>query len=128
MSLQTTVGNHATYLEQHGQACLSDLAYTLANRRDHYECRTFAITDGEEPLVTQASAKVKASEKSLVYIFTGQGAQWAEMGKKLIDDFPSVRAGLAEMDDILSQCADPPSWRIQGMETSDTNYHVLIES
>ena len=115
VSLQASVEKHAKYLEKHGPACLRDLAYTLATRRDHHEQRTFAICDGEEPLIAQPSARVKSTEKTLIFVFTGQGAQWAEMGKQLIDDFPSVRGDIAEMDRILSQCHTPPSWKIEGM-------------
>ena len=115
VSLQASVEKHARYLEKHGSACLRDLAYTLATRRDHHEQRAFAICDGEEPLIAQPSARVKSTEKTLIFAFTGQGAQWAEMGKQLIDDFPSVRGDIAEMDRILSQCHTPPSWKIEGM-------------
>jgi len=53
--------------------------------------------------------------RSLIFIFTGQGAQWAEMGKKLIEDFPSFRDNIKEMDNILAWCNTPPSWSIFGM-------------
>lgn len=114
ISLQASVEKHAKYLEKHGPARLRDLAYTLATRRDHLEQRTFAICDGEEPLIAQPSVRAKSTEKTLIFVFTGQGAQWAEMGKQLIDDFPSVREDIAEMDKILSRCHTPPSWSIRG--------------
>lgn len=113
-SLQASVAQHAKYLEKHGPACLGDVAYTLATRRDHHEQRTFAISDGEEPLVAQPSSRLKNAEKTLIFVFTGQGAQWAEMGRQLIEDFPSVEENIAEMDRILSQCHTPPSWKIRG--------------
>ena len=115
VSLQASIVKHASYLERHGPARLRDLAYTLANRRDHHEQRTFAICDGEEPLIVQPSVRVKSVQKTLIYVFTGQGAQWAEMGKQLMEDFPSVQEDIADMDKILSQCHTPPSWTIQGM-------------
>ena len=114
VSLQATVEQHAKYIEKSGPACLRDLSYTLACRRDHHEQRTFAICDGEEPLIAQPSSRIKNNEKTLIFAFTGQGAQWAEMGKQLIDDFPSVAEDIAEMDKILSQCHTPPSWTIEG--------------
>ncbi|KOS22576.1 Lovastatin nonaketide synthase [Escovopsis weberi] len=112
-SLQATVEKHSHYLDKHGVSRLRDMAYTLANRRNHYEHRTFAIADGDEPLITQAPIKTKDdSNRPLVFIFTGQGAQWAQMGSQLIEDFPSVEANIAEMDKILLHCRIPPSWSI----------------
>ena len=115
VSLQASIEKHAKYLEKHGPSRLRDLAYTLATRRDHHEQRTFAISDGHEPLIAQPSVRVKGTEKTLIFVFTGQGAQWAEMAKQLIDDFPSFEEDVAEMDQILSKCRTPPSWKIQGM-------------
>jgi acyl transferase domain-containing protein len=115
VSLQDSGVKHAKYLEKHGPDRLLDLSYTLATRRDHHEQRTFAISDGEEALVFQPSVRVKNSTKSLVFIFTGQGAQWAQMGKELIDDFPSVQEDIEEMNRILAQSHTPPSWTIEGI-------------
>lgn len=111
-SLQASVEKHSQYLEKHGEACLTDLAYTLANRRVQFEQRTFAITDGLDGLETEPITKVSTEEKSVVFVFTGQGSQWAEMGKQLMDDFPSVRDNIIELDDILAKCHTPPTWKI----------------
>lgn len=111
-SLQTSVEKHSQYLEKHGKACLPDLAYTLANRRVHFEHRTFAVTDALEELETEPTTKISTEDKSLVFVFTGQGAQWAEMGKQLMDDFSSVRDDIIELDSILAKCHTPPTWKI----------------
>ena len=114
LSLQDSVNKHAKYLEEHGRARLHDLAYTLSTRRDHLEQRTFAICDGKEPMLAQASVRTTNYTKTLVFVFTGQGAQWPEMGKQLISDFSSVRNDIAEMNEILSRCHTPPEWNILG--------------
>jgi len=114
VSLQGLVQKNYQYLEKHGSSRLRDIAYTLATRREHYEQRTFAVSDGEESLLTQPPARTKDTPKSLVFVFTGQGAQWAQMGKDLIQDFPSFRDDIRELDNILSQSHIPPSWSILG--------------
>ncbi|KEY68600.1 hypothetical protein S7711_05782 [Stachybotrys chartarum IBT 7711] len=111
-SLELSVEKHSKYLETHGPTRLRDLTYTLANRRDHHRHRTFAVADGLGPLETQPITKTPNEPKTLVFIFTGQGAQWAEMGKELMNDFASVRKNIEEMDAILSQCHTPPEWKI----------------
>ena len=115
VSLRGSVEKHSQYLQQHGSSRLHDLAYTLATRRQHYDHRTFCVSDGDEPLHAQPPVRVKDVPRSLIFVFTGQGAQWAEMGKKLIEDFPSFRGDIKEMDNILSRCSIPPSWSILGM-------------
>jgi acyl transferase domain-containing protein len=85
---------------------LTDLAYTLGARRHHRKFRSFCVTDG---LSFQPAATVRRPENSrLLFIFTGQGAQWSGMGRELIRDFPSFR------NDILSECPFPPLWRMEG--------------
>lgn len=111
-SLQASLEKYSQYLEKHGEACLNDLAYTLGNKRVQFEHRTFAITGGLEGLEAETTTQISTEEKSLVFVFTGQGAQWAEMGKQLMDDFPSVRDGIIELDSILTKCHSPPTWKI----------------
>jgi acyl transferase domain-containing protein len=73
------------------------------------------VSDGDKPLLAQPLVRTKNMPKSLIFVFTGQGAQWAEMGKKLSEAFPSFRDDIKEMDNILSRCNTPPSWNILGM-------------
>jgi acyl transferase domain-containing protein len=126
-SLQGSVEKYSTYLQRHGPSRLRDLSYTLASRRDHYEQRTFAIAfgDEEEPLFAQPSTRTKNIPRSLIFVFTGQGAQWAEMGKMLMEDFPAVLEDIRGMDKILSECHTPPAWSILGM--SEDAYNKMSE-
>lgn len=117
ISLQESIDKHADYIQKHGSSRLGDIAYTLGTRREHHEHRTFCVSDGEEPLVALPSLRTKMTNRSTVFVFTGQGAQWAEMGKDLIEDFPSFKENIQEMDKILQECHTPPSWNILGMES-----------
>lgn len=47
-------------------------------------------------------------------IFSGQGAQWAGMGKEMIQGDPEFRADIETMDSILRGLKCPPSWTIIG--------------
>jgi acyl transferase domain-containing protein len=118
-SLQASVEKHAEYLEHNGATSLQDMAYTLATRRQFYEQRTFSVSDGQERLVTQSMSRTKDAPKSLIFVFTGQGAQWPEMGRSLMEDVPSFRDDLHKMDKLLAACSSPPSWTIIGIEPSN---------
>ena len=47
-------------------------------------------------------------------IFSGQGAQWAQMGNEMIHGNPEFRADIEKMDSILQGLKYPPSWTIMG--------------
>jgi acyl transferase domain-containing protein len=66
---------------------LPDVAYTLANKRQHLPHRTFAVCTGDSFTLgapPPTKAQQLGQETSLVMVFTGQGAQWARMGFELL--------------------------------------------
>lgn len=95
-----------------------DLAHTLGARRDHYRHRAFAITTGEDsiselPTFESGAASTKPPEQ-LVFVFTGQGAQWPGMGKELMPAFDGFRADIRRLDNVLQSLPDPPTWHMEG--------------
>ncbi|KAI0377960.1 hypothetical protein F5Y04DRAFT_168710 [Hypomontagnella monticulosa] len=85
-------------------AKLNKLAFTLAARRSHMLWRTFAvITDGLGSQAGQAVPSVKpirsSAELELAFVFTGQGAQYVDMGWDLIK-YPVFDDTLRRIDDI----------------------------
>ncbi|RYO87212.1 hypothetical protein DL762_004340 [Monosporascus cannonballus] len=69
---------------------LYNLSYTLVARRSHHDFRSFVVATSLAELSTQLSKpvpKIKRSsrrDKNLVFVFTGQGAQWPAMGIQLL--------------------------------------------
>ena len=95
-------------------SALPDLAHTLGARREHLAHKAFCVTDGKGNLEISPFTKSK-SIPQVVFVFTGQGAQWAKMGIELLDDYPEFCKDLRAMDDTLARLPDPPSWTIEGM-------------
>lgn len=58
-----------------------DLSYTLGQRRSHFPYRAFAVADSVEALSEKVSAAKpnRIKDRVLAFVFTGQGAQYAEM-------------------------------------------------
>lgn len=116
-SLKKQVKNAQEYLAVHRDRA-ADVSYTLSRRREHLTHRSFFIV-GEE-FVTDASpfAKVPATTAPITMIFSGQGAQWPEMGRELAESDPEFRKDIQAMDDILKSLKHPPAWTIESKHYS----------
>ncbi|KAL4860896.1 hypothetical protein BDV12DRAFT_208692 [Aspergillus spectabilis] len=91
-----------------------DLAYTLGARRDHLSHRGYFLCDtkgdASGPYFRGSAAK---TEPSVVFTFAGQGAQWAGMGRELMDNFATFQHAIHAMDEVLQGLETPPTWSIQ---------------
>lgn len=105
---------------------LAQLAYTLAARRTHMQWRTFAVMnpgqrasahDGSPyvesftTLPTIKPTKASAEKNKIVFIFTGQGAQYCGMGVELLI-YPVFRDSLARSNEMLAEMGC--NWSIIG--------------
>lgn len=68
---------------------VGDLAYTLGSRRSVLDHRTFIVSRSMSDLSAQLRSRPPALRRTakaqnIFFIFTGQGAQWASMGKELV--------------------------------------------
>lgn len=91
----------------HGDAnFLGDLAYTLAARRTLMAWRSFSVVDGRGAPETldlpAAKCERAARDVGGAFIFTGQGAQYANMGMELLR-YPIFQATLAEAHNIFQE-------------------------
>jgi acyl transferase domain-containing protein len=96
------------------RSSLIDLAYTLSVRREHLPHRAFCVTHGGLPLEVSAPSKASSTTPEIVFVCTGQGAQWAQMGAKLMEEFPAFEEDIRAMDRALAKLPYPPSWTIEG--------------
>ncbi|MDP7735339.1 sulfolipid-1 biosynthesis phthioceranic/hydroxyphthioceranic acid synthase [Mycobacterium paragordonae] len=112
-ALRKTAGQLADWVDAQGADLqLSDLAYTLARRRSHRPVRTAVlagtaaelrdalreVADGETPYPPAAGQ----DKLGPVWVFSGQGSQWAEMGKDLLANEPVFAAKIAEIEPLIS--------------------------
>jgi acyl transferase domain-containing protein len=114
-SLRAHIDSYTTYARDHPDS-IPDLAYTLAIHRERLSQRAFAVWQNAElDLETSNLSKAPAVPPTITMIFSGQGAQWAGMGKNLIQTDAGFRHDLASMDSIMQKFSRPPSWSILGM-------------
>lgn len=94
----------------------SDLAYTLSERRSKLFSRGYIITTSPARLDAASFVRGKKGRDvpKIGFVFTGQGAQWSQMGHDLVQTFPSARLLLQSLDEVLQKLPDPPKWRLLG--------------
>lgn len=121
-SLQARVEDLKVYIESH-PGCLDDIVYSMALRRTHLPFRSFCLVEDGPVDSLQFSSAVKPSTmmgssssiRKPVYIFTGQGAQWAGMAKSLMLSSQSFRKDIQSMDKTLQSLGNRPSWTFEGL-------------
>ncbi|EED13058.1 polyketide synthase, putative [Talaromyces stipitatus ATCC 10500] len=116
-SLKEAIDQHRKYIEA-SDVHFQDIAYTLANRRDHAvrSHRAFAVAmkvNGKISFDVTGPTAVIEPVPRVGWIFTGQGAQWPEMGAELIDANSIFRNSIRGLDEFLASLPNPPSWTIE---------------
>ncbi|RAL13732.1 type I polyketide synthase [Aspergillus homomorphus CBS 101889] len=110
-SLAEVVKRNHAYLELHPES-LPDLAYTLAARRAHLPFRAVSIVSEEKLIQTSVFPRTPAQRPDIVFVFTGQGAQWPGMGVLLYEANRTFRRSLQESDRVLRGLPEAPPWSI----------------
>ncbi|KAK1622425.1 beta-ketoacyl synthase domain-containing protein [Colletotrichum phormii] len=57
-------------------------------------------------------AKLDGGEVKILGIFTGQGAQWSGMGRKLFHSSSVYRNTIENLERVLEACPHPPTWSL----------------
>lgn len=116
-SLAESAGRVATWLTSDGALVpLDDIGFTLARGREHRAQRLVALASSHVQLVDQLNA-VAAGQPAdgvvsgavgsyggpPVWVFSGQGSQWAGMGRTLLATEPEFAAAIDELEPLIAQ-------------------------
>ena len=97
-------------------ALLSDMAFTAAVGRSHFDHRAGVVFRDADSLRTSLGALVDETagatareRRKVAFVYTGQASQWPGMGAALYASEPVVRAVLDRCDELLAEDRDGAS-------------------
>ena len=114
-ALPPLANRYETFLAAHSQESLADICYTANTGRSHFPNRLALVAESREQLRKQVSAFASGQESSsivtgtvsarkrpkIAFLFSGQGAQHAGMGRQLYETQPTFRQTINHCDEIL---------------------------
>ncbi|KAM5462795.1 putative Hybrid PKS-NRPS biosynthetic cluster [Microsporum audouinii] len=125
-SLKSLLSSYSAYLKESNLVDIRNLAWTLYSRRSVLSVRAFFVAANIGELISKLDAAIESenigiettskqsSPPKILGIFTGQGAQWAAMGRELIRQSPFAKSRLQLLDAQLQRLPtdDRPSWSL----------------
>ncbi|MFZ6658982.1 SDR family NAD(P)-dependent oxidoreductase [Undibacterium sp. TJN19] len=89
----------ATYLQDHPEAELADIAYSLNAGRQKFDHRLYIVADDKEKLIEACEKSSQVvhtipvnAMRQTVFMFPGQGSQYPDMGLQLYKEEPIFKA------------------------------------
>lgn len=92
--------------------CMDKLATTLGTRREYMATRSFLISNHGKISQPEPALTLSKESPGLVYVFTGQGAQWVGVAKELAESCELFRQDIKDMDKALQNLEEAPSWSL----------------
>ncbi|NUO78856.1 type I polyketide synthase [candidate division KSB1 bacterium] len=141
-SLHELVQRYEKFFVENESAALADVCYSANAGRSHFDHRASFIASASAQMRERLFSFIKKEEAlgvcnawsdgtnrpEVVFLFTGQGGQYLNMGKQLFETQPTFRQALLRCDEILRAHLEQPLLSVlypQAGERSpldDTNY------
>ncbi|MDZ7275824.1 MAG: type I polyketide synthase [candidate division KSB1 bacterium] len=142
-ALQELARRYAGHLAAHPEVALADVCFTANTGRSHFSQRAALLADTtaamQEKLAALAAGEtaegVMTGEPAgnrraeVVFLFTGQGAQYPGMARRLYETQPVFRAALQKCDELLRPHLEMPLLTVLFSESpSLTTGHLLHQT
>lgn len=140
-SLRALVEGYRSYLESTPTIDLRRLGYTLACRRSPLQYKISYSAANRKDLCDKIDASFSGGSNPfarrspsgtspILGIFTGQGAQWPQMGIEIIRSSSYAKKIIAELDESLASLpeTDRPCWTILGELQAEASSDRLGEA
>ncbi len=124
-ALEELVESYQDYLKTHRELELADICYTANRGRTHFSHRLVVIASNQQELAEkllqhkageevagifsgELTSSTNSRNRDIVFLFTGQGSQYVNMGRQLYQTQPVFREAIAQCDTILSSELEQP--------------------
>ena len=119
-ALQSLAQRHLAYLDQQPASNLRDLCFTINAGRAHFRYRLSGLIENVDQMKEQLQAFLQKKTPShgmqgraqhqpkIVFLFTGQGSQYPDMGRQLYETQPTFRRTLEHCASIADHYLDLP--------------------
>jgi acyl transferase domain-containing protein len=114
-ALDKLTENLAAYLKSHPEENLADAAYTLKIGRKAFAYRRMTVCSGIDEAVrylsdpgarTVYTSLAREEKRTVIFMFSGLGAQYVGMGRELYQEEPVFREELDRCFELLSSLTD----------------------
>ena len=121
-ALHALAGLYAKHLQDHPEQDLADVCFTANTGRVHFAHRLAAAGKTHDELRDRlekaASGVVRGEPARVAFLFTGQGSQYAGMGRELYQTQPAFRKTMDRCAELLRPLLDRPLLEVM-FETGD---------
>ena len=114
-ALQESVVRYAEHLGEHAELSLADVCHTANTGRSHFEHRLAVVAASTEQLREKLTAHAQGQDPvgvfqghadltrrpEVVFLFTGQGGQYVNMGRAFYESEPVFREVIDRCDELL---------------------------
>ncbi|MBV9389924.1 MAG: amino acid adenylation domain-containing protein, partial [Chroococcidiopsidaceae cyanobacterium CP_BM_ER_R8_30] len=114
-ALKEVAQRYQDFLGSHLEASLADICFTANTGRSHFNYRLSLIAEstvqmrshlsafatGKQTLGVISAVVQNKKRPKIAFLFTGQGSQYHDMGRKLYETQPTFRATLERCDRVL---------------------------
>ncbi|SDP71664.1 amino acid adenylation domain-containing protein [Mucilaginibacter sp. OK268] len=135
-SLNNYIKKLGNYISQQPDVNLNDVAYTLQTTRASFNFRRFMLVVDNDELLAKlntphhdfsSSKNLKTEASGVVFMFPGQGSQYAEMGADLYRNEPIFANAVNECITLLQSTIHENLLQIMYPATSDSQSHEKIK-
>lgn len=131
-----TVTSLAQYLEHKQGLLMADLIYSMVINRSMHRLRSFVVVDDIPSMIkaiecidiTTPWKTINNKSTRLGFVFTGQGAQYHDMGRQLMTHCPPFLRTLQHCNDALQTLPQKPDWSIMEELLRSKEESRLLES
>ena len=131
--LPTVAARYRDRLQELSDEDLADFCYSANTGRAHFNHRAAMVAESREQLLEQLTALAEegrakgmkkgevriATKPKLAFLFTGQGAQYAGMGKELYETQPLFREILDQCNEIMAPLRERGLLEVMFADRSD---------